>query len=96
MNNKIKSINVALDLSLATRKENLSTKRTWIDIIYYGIAYLEAIEKEKFSKKVCLAIYEIDDALNDAMANKDNTVVLDTKTIQIVVNYAKKFKEDIQ
>lgn len=40
---------------------------------------------KKLPKKVCTAIFEIDDALNDAIANKDKTVTLDIKTVQSVV-----------
>jgi hypothetical protein len=45
---------------------------------------------KKLPKRVCEAIFEIDDALNDAIANKDKTVVLDVKTVLTLVEYAKK------
>jgi hypothetical protein len=45
---------------------------------------------QKLPKKVCLAIFEIDEALNDAISNRDKTVTLDTSTVLTVVEYAKK------
>ena len=46
---------------------------------------------KKLPKKVCEALFEIDEDLNDAIANKDKSVVLDVKTVITVMEYAKKF-----
>ena len=46
---------------------------------------------KKLPKKVCEALFEIDDDLNDAIANKDKIVILDVKTVITVMEYAKKF-----
>jgi ABC-type phosphate/phosphonate transport system ATPase subunit len=46
--------------------------------------------KRSLNKKVCTAIFEIDDALSDAIANDDKTVILDIKTVQIVLDYTKR------
>ncbi len=42
--------------------------------------------------KVSKAISEIDDALNDAIANKDETVVLDVETVKVLVGYMSQLK----
>jgi hypothetical protein len=44
---------------------------------------------KKQNKKVVDAIFEIENAINDAIANRDETVVLDPKVVQTVVDCAK-------
>jgi hypothetical protein len=44
---------------------------------------------KKLHKKHVDAVNEIENAINDALANRDNTVALDPKTVQLVVDCAK-------
>ena len=44
---------------------------------------------KKQNKKVVDAIFEIENAINDAIANRDETVVLDPKVVQTLVDCAK-------
>ena len=43
---------------------------------------------KKKNRKIVEAIFEVEGALNDAIANKDETVVLDVKTVKLLVGYA--------
>ena len=44
----------------------------------------------KLPKTVCTAVFSIDDAVADAVANGDKTVTVDIKTIETLLTYAKK------
>ena len=44
---------------------------------------------KKLPKKVLDAIHEVDAALDDAILNRDGTVIINTKAVQTVVDFAK-------